>query len=977
MSRILPAMRVSLGLVLVVISIILISDMIGIIPDPEKAEIEGRKKLAETLAVQFSLAAVRHDYNVITASMKLLVERNDDVLSAGLRTVRGDLLATAGDHNALWEPMENGKSTSDQMQVPIYKDARLRSKWASVELRFAPTHKTDLFGFRFDPFVLLIAFVSISVFLMFLLLIKKIFTNIDPSSVVPTRVRKALDTLTEGVLLIDTSGKIMFSNMVFSGYAMKSTRALLGKKAADFNWQIDGVELPWEKTLRNGVSGVRESLSLKTDSGATRKFMVNCSMVTDDKGDCQGVMVTFDDVTELDAKNTELKSMLSKLKDSSEQISRHNDELRILATRDPLTGCLNRRSLFDKYESVFAAARKASAPLSCIMMDIDHFKSVNDNYGHSTGDEVLRNISGAVQDVLRNDDVIFRYGGEEFCILLTCSDHKDALIVAERVRAAVEAMDVRDQESFQRIHVTTSLGVSTINDATGNLSQLIDQADKALYISKESGRNKSTVWSHGIESNGSSTEQSRLQENKISRNRSEKAVTEELSSLENTLDAITGLPNRDSFQIKLLHAIDYSKDNNLNMAVIILDVDMFQRLNFALGHATGDKILKILASRLNNSMRESDTVNLLAPDDMNHGTFRLGGDEFGVLLTGMHTATNVPTVVNRIIRIISEPVMIGDDEIFLTCGAGISLFPNDGETADELVTNAGLALKQAKRGGVGKCCFYDAEYASIVRRDYQVEGDLRYAIDNGELELYFQPKFDIATLKIDSMEALIRWNHPEMGLRYPGEFISAAESSGLINPMGKWVMDAACRQVREWLDSGYEIPVSINLSPVQFRQLDLIEQVNDAVAAAKIDPRFVELEITENAIMEDVDAAMATMHTLSQFGYKISIDDFGIGYSSLEHLKRYPLDILKIDRCFVQEIDLGESELAIARAIVEMSHSMGLRVVAEGVETESQLLALREIQCDLVQGYLLGVPLPAQDAIKLVEENNSQLAVMN
>ncbi|NNJ94460.1 MAG: EAL domain-containing protein, partial [Halobacteria archaeon] len=186
--------------------------------------------------------------------------------------------------------------------------------------------------------------------------------------------------------------------------------------------------------------------------------------------------------------------------------------------------------------------------------------------------------------------------------------------------------------------------------------------------------------------------------------------------------------------------------------------------------------------------------------------------------------------------------------------------------------------------------------------------------------------------------------------------------------------DTACRQVREWQDSGHDLPVSINISPVQFRQPDLVEQINDAVGMAKIDPAMIELEITENAIMENVEAAMDTMNTLSGFGYPISIDDFGIGYSSLEHLKRYPFRILKIDRCFVQEIDLGDSELAIARAIVEMAHSMDLRVVAEGVETESQLAALRDINCDMIQGFLLGKPLPARDAIKLVEDNSKRLA---
>ena len=967
MSRILPAMRVSLGFALVVISIILISDMAGIIPDPEKAEIEGRKKLAETLAVQFSLAARRNDYDVMTATMKLLVDRNSDVLSAGLRTARGDLLATAGDHKGLWVQVDGEVSTAVQMQVPIYKDTRQKSKWATVELRFAPTQRTQFLGFELKPFVVMVAFVAIMAFLSFFVLIKKIFTNIDPAAVVPTRVRRALDTLTEGVLLIDIDGKIMFSNKVFSNYAMKPAKALLGRKVADFNWQLKDKALPWEKTLSNGVSIIREALGLTVDGGAMRTFMVNSSLVTDDKGVRQGVMLTFDDVTELDAKNSELKGMLSKLKISAEQINRHNDELRILATRDPLTDCLNRRSLFDTYESVFLEAHENGSQLSCVMMDIDHFKVINDSFGHGAGDDVLKNVAMSVQDVLRNGDVMFRYGGEEFCILLTGSGAAEAAAVAERVRIAVESGCTDQKDGGQDIRVTTSLGVCSISADIESLSQLIDLADKALYVAKDSGRNQVTVWSADILDNEQADEQSHSQGSPV-------RAGDDMPESRSGLDSTTGLSDRGSFQQKLMQGIDFSQVNNLTMAVILLDVDMFQRLNLTLGHAAGDIILRTLAERLDSSVRETDTVNLLAADEMAHEIFRLGGDEFGVLLTDIDASADIPMVVERVIETVSEPVIIEAQEVHISCGAGISLYPKDGMSADELITNAGLALKQAKRSGTGNSRFYDADYALMVRRDYQVENELRYAIENDELELYYQPKLDITSLKIESMEALIRWNHPELGLRYPGEFIAAAEASGLINPMGEWVMGAACRQVRAWQDAGYEMPVSINLSPIQFRQQDLVEQINGAVAAARIDPRLIELEITENAIMENVDAAMLIMDALSRFGYQISIDDFGVGYSSLEHLKRYPLDILKIDRCFVKEINLGESELAIARAIVDMSHTMGLRVVAEGVETEEQLFALRDIGCDMIQGYLLGPPLPAQGAIKLVDENSYQLA---
>jgi len=964
-----------MGLVLVVISVIMLSELLGLIPDPEKAEIEGRKLLAETLAVQYSLAASREDYSVIRTSMRMLVERNDDVLSAGLRTAHGELLATAGNHRGLWTPLEGDISTADQMQVPIFKNTRMKSKWATVELVFAPTHKAAMFGFALDSFELMVVFVTITVFMVFFFLVRKIFRNMDPANAVPTRVRKALDTFTEGVLLVNSGGKIMFSNQVFADYLSRSTESLVGKKITSLDWvQDEGQELPWNKTLSTGEPGVRGHLALALDQETTRSFIINTSSVTDDNGKTQGAMITFDDVTELEIKNEQLKETLLQLQASAEQINQQNDKLQILATHDPLTGCLNRRSLFDNFESSFEDALRTGKPLSCVMMDIDHFKSINDNYGHGAGDKVLQVIARTVQDVLRDSDRVFRYGGEEFCILLPGSSVEVATTVAERVRKVVAESFVADVRSGKNIRVTTSMGISVTGNGAINLSQLIDEADQALYQSKQDGRDRTTVWNAGLQGGDAVTAKTAQESGTKCSDASAGMDTDSAMSREDWQDLITGLPNLSSFHDGLKQAISATPDTDTSMAVVLLDIDFFQRLNLTLGYPTGDEVLKILAKRLHHTMRTTDSVKQLQPGDIGSDSFRIGGDEFGILLTGIEDTAYIPMVVARIMRILSEPVKTDKQEVFLTCSAGVSLYPKDGQNAEELITCAGLALKQAKQNGIGKYRLYDDEYASIVRHNYQLEHDLRYAIENEELELYFQPKLDINTLRIESMEALIRWNHPDSGMRNPGEFIEAAESSGLINPMGKWVMDTACRQVREWQDSGHNLPVSINISPVQFRQPDLVEQINDAIAKAKIDPAMIELEITENAIMENVEAAMDTMNTLSGFGYPISIDDFGIGYSSLEHLKRYPFRILKIDRCFVQEIDLGDSELAIARAIVEMAHSMDLRVVAEGVETESQLAALREINCDMIQGFLLGKPLPARDAIKLVEDNSKRLA---
>ena len=964
-----------MGLMLVVITIIMLSDLLGLIPDPQKARVEGRKLLAETLAMQYSLAASRDDYNVIRTSMRMLVERNDDVRSAGLRTKHGELLATAGDHRILWQPLEDGMSTEDQMQVPIFNNTRQKSRWATVELVFAPTAQGGFLGIALDSFQLMVVFLTISVAMAFFFIIRKVFRRLDPGNAVPTRVRKALDTFTEGVLLVNAGGKIMFCNEVFAKFLSTSTAALIGKKVTSLHWVMaEGENFPWDKTLKTGEPVVRGRIELDAGHDVTHTFVVNASSVIDDNGKRQGAMITFDDVTELEITNEQLKHTLQQLQESAEKINKQNDELQILATHDPLTGCLNRRSLFEGYEALFDEALRNGTPLSCVMMDIDHFKNINDNYGHNAGDKVLQTVADTVKGVLRDSDKVFRYGGEEFCILLPGATLEVATRVAERVRETIENSSVADVRSGTNIRVTSSLGISITGNGAVNLSQLIDEADQALYYSKENGRNQTTVWHLGLGDSGTDAGVDAHGVHELSGG--ETAEQRDIASTisrEDLQDLMSSLPSLGNFKDGLAQTIDAMPDSTMSMAVVLLDIDFFQRLNLTLGYQAGDEVLEILGQRLHHTMRTTDSIKLLKPDDMGSGTFRVGGDEFGVLLTGIEDVAYVPMVVARIMRILAEPVQADNQEVYLTCSAGISLYPKDSQDPQELINYAALALKQAKQNGVGRYRLYDEEYASSLRRNYQIEHELRYAIENEELELYFQPKLDIRTLKIESMEALVRWNHPDTGMRNPGEFISAAESSGLINPMGKWIMDQACRQVRQWLDQGYELPVSINISPVQFRQPDLVEQINDAVAKAKIDPAYIELEITENAILENVEVAMETMKTLSGFGYPISIDDFGVGYSSLEHLKRYPFDILKIDRCFVQEIDLGESEVAIARAIVEMAHTMNLRVVAEGVETESQLAVLREIKCDMIQGFLLGKPLPARDAIQLVKDNEKQL----
>jgi diguanylate cyclase (GGDEF)-like protein/PAS domain S-box-containing protein len=962
MKKLLPAMRVSLGMIMAIVAIIMLSDMLGLIPDRSTAVIDGRKTIAETLAVQYSLAARRNDYDSIESSMKMLVERNDEVLSAALRNANGIIVAVVGDHAEHWDPGRNDKSTPTNMQVPIYRNATLNQKWGTVELRFMPISKVNVFGFSINSLALMTIFVAATGFLVFLLLIKKIFTNIDPSSAVPSRVRKALDTLTEGVMLIDNKGTILFSNEVLADAIGMKESQIIGKKVTSLGWKSDHAALPWVKTLESGANSVGEKIELALTDRDNILFVVNSSPVLNDKGEQQGVMVTFDDVTELEARNDQLRDMVGRLKDSSEKVNQQNEELFILATRDPLTDCLNRRSLFDQFESSCMDAINNDAEFCCLMLDIDHFKAVNDTYGHAAGDEVLRVVSAAIKGVLRNDDEIFRYGGEEFCVLLSGADINAASRLAERVRAIVEAQAVDHAAGGQVISVTISVGLSSIKFGAENLPALIETADAALYESKHNGRNRVTVWS--VE--GAQAEQAAEVQQLAAEDVSDtEAGADSLAGAHQDIEGNTGLPSRAHFRTELGQIIERARQHGKSAAVLMIGLDMFKRINNVFGYTVGDAVLDVVGKRLKASVRESDAacrVEDVIPEQMVYG---LGGDEFSILLTNLESRDDVSIVVERLIDLLANPIVINNQQVPLTCSVGISMFPNDGTDVGTLTTCAGAALQQAKHEGKNRFEFFHNDLVSEVRDDYETEKALRDALENNEFELYYQPQLDVQTLCIESMEALIRWHHPQRGIVMPGEFIPAAERTGQIDDIGRWVINAACQQIRSWLNAGRVLPVAINLSALQFRQKDLIEQINTAVSSARINPKYLQLEITESTIMEELDTALETLQALSRLGYKIAIDDFGTGYSSLKYLKHFPADILKIDRAFIKDVDTDPGDAAIVSAAISMGHGMNLKVVAEGVETEAQLLFLRNLRCDMIQGFLLGVPLPASEAISL------------
>jgi diguanylate cyclase (GGDEF)-like protein/PAS domain S-box-containing protein len=410
-------------------------------------------------------------------------------------------------------------------------------------------------------------------------------------------------------------------------------------------------------------------------------------------------------------------------------------------------------------------------------------------------------------------------------------------------------------------------------------------------------------------------------------------------------DPLTGLPNRLLFADRLGHALSRAQRDGSQLALLFIDLDRFKHINDSLGHLAGDGLLQEVARRFTAAVRREDTVA------------RMGGDEFTLLLEDLRRPEDAAVLARKLLDALADPYTIAGRDLFVTASVGISLFPRDGATADELVRNADAAMYQAKDEGRNGYHFYRPELTATALQRVHLEADLRRALARGELTVHYQPQIDLGTGRLIGAEALVRWHHPEQGPIPPDRFIHLAEDTGLIIELGELVLRAACRQAVEWLASGVPIErIAVNVSAHQVQRSDFVATVRRALAETGLPPRHLELEVTESFIMGQAEAGIRALHALREMGLRLAVDDFGTGYSSLGYLKRLPIHMLKIDRSFVSNLDGDAEDLAIAKAIIALGRTLGLKVIAEGVEHDRQAGLLRAEGCHYGQGYLFGRP---------------------
>ncbi|PCJ21886.1 MAG: hypothetical protein COB04_01495 [Gammaproteobacteria bacterium] len=1038
-----PATKLSSGLVMLTICLLLTSEFIGLVPDTKHAELQSRKVITETLAVQLSMDLQNEAIDSIKDTLRSAVKRNSSVRSGSVRLVSGKLIAEVGEHQEFWKLKPGDKSSMSQIQVSLFNGNK---RWGNVELRFVEIGVgSDWLAFK-GSFLVLILFVGLIGFFAYRMFLTRALRELDPDAVIPERVRKALDTLAEGLLIVDKEGVIIFSNEAFAKKTGYVPEQLVGKESSGLDWQMCGAEgqaevLPWAHVL-NGEElpkGVR--IKLTTALNATYTFTVNVSPITTSSRkkvkrkhthstsdashnlsdsavsdatmieEVRGALITFDDITELEIKNKELREAFEKLEESKQEILRQNHELLVLATRDPLTDLLNRRSLFESFDSLLAEAQEDQSPLCCIMVDIDHFKAVNDNFGHAVGDKVIKVVANILIETARQIDIVGRFGGEEFVVILPGLDIKGAANVGERIRQVIEGVD---GNSFPGLpSITSSFGVSTLTPQIGSSNELLELADKALYVAKESGRNRVISWSDALEKEAAkSAPPSDSQKEKVEHvtlvresGRSD-SPSSNIEAIQNTdqenltdskgegdLNTATNEavfeavatdsepktikcpPDKVVLLERTQQALKRAKKYQRKVVLLHVDIDALQRVNDSLGLLSAEKFAKNLVARIKESLSklEDKNANGTAQEQaLSFSVSRFNGNEIVVLLPDLAPTAVVTRFIYEIFAANKKPVVVEGSEFYLNTNIGVSAYPANGVSPEELLKNASSAMQEAKRKlDRNNFQFYSNDLSIRTQKLIRLEAELHRAEERDELSVYYQPKMCLKTGTIVGVEALLRWHHPEFGVVPPDEFILLAEQTGLINDIGRWVLRTVCRQIKFWEELGYgKVSVSINLSPVEFRNPDLADHIISEARESGISPSTLELEITETIVLQNVDAAVVVLEKLSNAGFIITLDDFGTGFSSLSYLKLFPVSKIKIDRSFIKDFIVNSDDAVIVSAIIAMSHSLELEVVAEGVETEEQLRFLQDLHCDEVQGYLFAGALHTEKVTNLLADPN-------
>lgn len=624
-----------------------------------------------------------------------------------------------------------------------------------------------------------------------------------------------------------------------------------------------------------------------------------------------------------------------------------------------------------------------------IMTGLDDAESINKAFEAGATDFITKPLNHLILEQRT------RYILRTSTVLKTLEQRESRLENAERIaQLGSWSWDTRDRQlyvskEFKRILDFADDCAPTLDDVYANFSKEEQNRVQAIYEQALQNKEKSIVIEHSFKDSQGAVK--RLRHEAEFEFRGDKDyviagtildITEETYNKDKILqlayyDTLTSLPNRTFFKIHLEHAIKKAKQSATCLAVMVLDLDLFTRINNSLGHDAGDKLLVKASQRLLEAVDDPSAVKLtpaaIDPHAAEEGTgnvlARLEGDQFVILLNNFRKLDDVIFLIQKVLKRLSAPITVKANNVVVTASAGISLYPVNGQNSETLLRNSDAAMLFAKSQGRNSFRFYSSEIDARSKERLSVENDLRNAIRNGELELHFQPKINLTSREVRSVEALIRWRHPEKGMISPGQFIPMAEELGLINEMGEWCLHEACRKTKAWNQAGIPpVRTAINLSALQIKTSNLVEIVRSTLEHHGLIPAQLEVEITENILMDDTHRTLRTLEGLRSLGVRVALDDFGTGYSSLSYLTRFPFTSLKIDRCFITECVRNAQSASIVHSVIQLCKNLNLEVVAEGVEIEDELRFLLERRCDLVQGFYFSPALDSDTFVNYMKQ---------
>ncbi|SOE19041.1 diguanylate cyclase (GGDEF)-like protein [Hoeflea halophila] len=689
-------------------------------------------------------------------------------------------------------------------------------------------------------------------------------------------------------------------------------------------------------------------MNLRSGSGAIVNVLVNASPISTGGNSVNGALVTFKDVTVIERKNQDLSLAYAKLQKSESEIAKQNSQLKYLASHDPLTSCLNRRSFFEEFQLKYEASATTGQPLMCLMIDIDHFKSVNDTYGHGVGDSVIKGLALLLRQTCGKSDIVGRYGGEEFCMLLDGADESGAAEVAEYLRQEVKAQSSLWLGNDRSLSI--SIGIAPADLDAGSVNNAVDHADQALYAAKESGRDRAIQWR--------TDSFARVVTDEVDQTKKTKATKQDGSRVRSSNVHSISI---ETFVERLEISIDQSKRNQNSVSVICVSVDSLEEQVSGDDPEMHSRILGSVDKGLRSIIQDSEFVSLM-PGNESASLVKLDDRRFLIAIGQIEDPTSVSWIMQRLAEQFPVPANTesGGEPIRFSLGA--SLYPRDGLNSEELIERAVLAQKKALETGGNKAFrMFAADMTDANQDQLLIEKGIRDAIERNEFSLHFQPIVDLVTGEVACAEVLLRSSNAYLQGISIGVVIQVAEKTGLIHELSSYVFKTTFSIINGWKNSGLHLPlISINLSAEQLKSEDVVIDLLDLVEAHQIDAAMIQFEMTETAMVTDIERTSDILRTLQNYGFHIALDDFGTGQSSLSHLLNINPDTIKIDRSFIHSLTTNRTNQLLVSTINELSRKIGAKVVAEGVETQEQLTMLMEIGCPYVQGYWLSRPLPAQ-----------------